>query len=94
MFMDLFALITIPILYSSKSAPQGPKRWLINLKWTFSNTYFPILGNKMLPSPCNQCVTITSASHLLGTKPGPEVERAECTIHMNDAPSHHYLLLG
>lgn len=33
---------------------------------------------------------VTSSSHLLGTKLGPEIERAECTIRMNDAPTTGY----
>ncbi|XP_054544705.1 alpha-N-acetylgalactosaminide alpha-2,6-sialyltransferase 6 isoform X5 [Talpa occidentalis] len=43
-----------------------------------------------LPSRCRQCVIVTSSSHLLGTKLGPEIERAECTIRMNDAPTTGY----
>ncbi|XP_055456539.1 alpha-N-acetylgalactosaminide alpha-2,6-sialyltransferase 6 isoform X2 [Psammomys obesus] len=98
-FVVLFALITILILYSSNSANEvfhygslrGRTRRPVNLKkWSFSNAYFPILGNKTLPSRCNQCVIITSSSHLLGTKLGPEIERAECTIRMNDAPTTGY----
>ncbi|XP_032758631.1 alpha-N-acetylgalactosaminide alpha-2,6-sialyltransferase 6 isoform X1 [Rattus rattus] len=98
-FVVLFALITILILYSSNSANEvfhygslrGRSRRPVNLKkWSFSNAYFPILGNKTLPSRCNQCVIVTSSSHLLGTKLGPEIERAECTIRMNDAPTTGY----
>lgn len=33
---------------------------------------------------------VTSSSHLLGTKLGPEIEQAECTIRMNDAPTTGY----
>lgn len=49
-----------------------------------------LLAPQTLPSRCNQCVIITSSSHLLGTKLGPEIERAECTIRMNDAPTTGY----
>lgn len=56
MFVVLFALITILILYSSNSANEvfhygslrGRVRRPVNLKkWSFSNAYFPILGNKV-----------------------------------------------
>lgn len=56
MFVILFALITILILYSSNSANEvfhygslrGRTRRPVNLrKWSFSNAYFPILGNKV-----------------------------------------------
>lgn len=56
MFVVLLALITILILYSSNSANEvfhygslrGRMRRPVNLKkWSFSNAYFPILGNKV-----------------------------------------------
>ncbi|XP_026312927.1 alpha-N-acetylgalactosaminide alpha-2,6-sialyltransferase 6 isoform X1 [Piliocolobus tephrosceles] len=98
-FVILFALITILILYSSNSANEvfhygslrGRSRRPVNLKkWSITEGYVPILGNKTLPSRCHQCVIISSSSHLLGTKLGPEIERAECTIRMNDAPTTGY----
>ncbi|XP_036185454.1 alpha-N-acetylgalactosaminide alpha-2,6-sialyltransferase 6 isoform X1 [Myotis myotis] len=98
-FVILFALITILILYSSNSANEvfhygslrGRSRRPVNLKkWSITDGYVPILGNKTLPSRCHQCVIVTSSSHLLGTKLGPEIERAECTIRMNDAPTTGY----
>ncbi|XP_012929303.1 alpha-N-acetylgalactosaminide alpha-2,6-sialyltransferase 6 isoform X5 [Heterocephalus glaber] len=97
-FVILFALITILILYSSNSANEvfhyGSLRgrgYRPNLKkWSLTDGFVPILGNKTLPSRCHQCVIVTSSSHLLGTKLGPEIERAECTIRMNDAPTTGY----
>ncbi|XP_032162563.1 alpha-N-acetylgalactosaminide alpha-2,6-sialyltransferase 6 isoform X1 [Mustela erminea] len=98
-FVVLFTLITILILYSSNSASEvfhygslrGRTRKPINVrKWSITGAYVPILGNKTLPSRCHQCVIVTSSSHLLGTKLGPEIERAECTIRMNDAPTTGY----
>ncbi|KAM9081812.1 alpha-N-acetylgalactosaminide alpha-2,6-sialyltransferase 6 isoform 1-T1 [Megaptera novaeangliae] len=98
-FVILFALITILILYSSNSANEvfhygslrGRTRRPVNLKkWSITDGYTPILGNKTLPSRCHQCVIVTSSSHLLGTKLGPEIERAECAIRMNDAPTTGY----
>ncbi|OWK10365.1 ST6GALNAC6 [Cervus elaphus hippelaphus] len=70
---------------------KGRTRRPVNLrKWSLTDGYIPILGNKTLPSRCGQCVIVTSSSHLLGTKLGPEIERAECTIRMNDAPTTGY----
>ncbi|XP_025744152.1 alpha-N-acetylgalactosaminide alpha-2,6-sialyltransferase 6 isoform X3 [Callorhinus ursinus] len=98
-FVVVFALITILIVYSSNSAhdvfrygsPRGRTRRPVDLKkWSITDAYVPILGNKTLPSRCHQCVIVTSSSHLLGTKLGPEIERAECTIRMNDAPTTGY----
>ncbi|XP_069913342.1 alpha-N-acetylgalactosaminide alpha-2,6-sialyltransferase 6 isoform X7 [Oryctolagus cuniculus] len=98
-FVVLFALVTILILYSSSSANEvfhygslrGRSHRPVNFKkWDIANAYIPLLGNKTLPSRCHQCVIVTSSSHLLGTKLGPEIERAECTIRMNDAPTTGY----
>lgn len=56
MFVILFALITILILYSSNSANEvfhygslrGRSRRPINLKkWSITDGYVPILGNKV-----------------------------------------------
>lgn len=56
MFVILFALITILILYSSNSANEvfhygslrGRTRRPVNLKkWSISDGYVPILGNKV-----------------------------------------------
>ncbi|XP_075416859.1 alpha-N-acetylgalactosaminide alpha-2,6-sialyltransferase 6 isoform X3 [Tenrec ecaudatus] len=90
----LFALITILILYSSNSTSEvfhySTHRPVNVRKWSITNGYVPLLGNKTLPSRCHQCVIVTSSSHLLGTKLGAEIERAECTIRMNDAPTTGY----
>ncbi|KFV71558.1 Alpha-N-acetylgalactosaminide alpha-2,6-sialyltransferase 6, partial [Struthio camelus australis] len=43
-----------------------------------------------LTSHCHQCVIVTSSSHLLGTRLGSEIDQAECTIRMNDAPTTGY----
>ncbi|XP_051694432.1 alpha-N-acetylgalactosaminide alpha-2,6-sialyltransferase 6 isoform X8 [Oryctolagus cuniculus] len=70
------------------SLPPGPPvgRWPLPL----SRRRREMSSNKTLPSRCHQCVIVTSSSHLLGTKLGPEIERAECTIRMNDAPTTGY----
>ncbi|XP_038600618.1 alpha-N-acetylgalactosaminide alpha-2,6-sialyltransferase 6 [Tachyglossus aculeatus] len=92
----LFALIMLLILYSSNSgnevfhytALRARFQRPTNLKkWGVAESYVPVSGNKTLTTRCHQCVVITSSSHLLGSKLGPEIERAECTIRMNDAPT-------
>jgi len=52
--------------------------------------------DSLCPSPqsltahCHQCAIVTSSSHLLGTHLGAEIDQAECTIRMNDAPTTGY----
>uniref|UniRef100_A0A8C9M3L6 Alpha-N-acetylgalactosaminide alpha-2,6-sialyltransferase 6 n=1 Tax=Panthera tigris altaica TaxID=74533 RepID=A0A8C9M3L6_PANTA len=97
-FVILFALITILILYSSNSANEvfhygslrGRTRRWGNQDSGRQMLTFLAASPQTLPSRCHQCVIVTSSSHLLGTKLGPEIERAECTIRMNDAPTTGY----
>lgn len=36
---------------------------------------------------CHHCALVTSSSHVLRTGAGAEIDRAECVIRMNDAPT-------
>ncbi|XP_060107376.1 alpha-N-acetylgalactosaminide alpha-2,6-sialyltransferase 6 [Heteronotia binoei] len=98
-FLILFGLVTLLIIYSSNSRSEefhytslGEKVPLpSSLKeWGVKNGYLPVSGNKTLDRHCNQCAIITSSSHLLKSKLGPEIDRTECTIRMNDAPTTGY----
>ncbi|KAF4024143.1 hypothetical protein G4228_015836 [Cervus hanglu yarkandensis] len=99
-FVILFALITTLVLCSSNSASEvshysslwGRIRQLVNLKkWSITDGYIPILAHKTLPSRCHQydCHQLQPPD-LLGTKLGPEVKQAECTIRMNNTPTTDY----
>lgn len=39
---------------------------------------------------CRTCALVTSSSHVLGTGAGAEIDRAQCVIRMNDAPTMGY----
>lgn len=39
---------------------------------------------------CHNCALVTSSSHVLGTGAGEEIDRTECVIRMNDAPTMGY----
>lgn len=39
---------------------------------------------------CHHCALVTSSSHVLGSQAGEEIDRAECVIRMNDAPTLGY----
>lgn len=36
---------------------------------------------------CHSCALVTSSSHVLGSRAGEEIDRADCVIRMNDAPT-------
>lgn len=39
---------------------------------------------------CHHCALVTSSSHVLGSQAGEDINRAECVIRMNDAPTAGY----
>ncbi|KAM6431210.1 alpha-N-acetylgalactosaminide alpha-2,6-sialyltransferase 6 isoform 1-T2 [Liasis olivaceus] len=95
----LFAVVMLLIIYNSNgrneafrySASQAKPQLPSSLKkWGVKSEYLPVSGNKTLDHRCNQCVLITSSSHLLGSKLGKTIDQSECTIRMNDAPTTGY----
>ncbi|NWH94511.1 SIA7E sialyltransferase, partial [Aegithalos caudatus] len=39
---------------------------------------------------CRSCALVTSSGHLLGGRQGDRIDRSECVIRMNDAPTRGY----
>lgn len=39
---------------------------------------------------CKDCALVTSSGHLLRSRQGPQIDRTECVIRMNDAPTRGY----
>ncbi|MEQ2282576.1 hypothetical protein AMECASPLE_002271 [Ameca splendens] len=100
-FFAVFILTTLLILYGSNSSNDGvyiPFHVAINhtikttdlKKWSGRDGYMPIYGNKSITLHCHNCALVTSSSHVLGSRAGDEVDRTECVIRMNDAPTSGY----
>ncbi|XP_071232838.1 alpha-N-acetylgalactosaminide alpha-2,6-sialyltransferase 5-like [Salvelinus alpinus] len=49
--------------------------------------YSSIIDHKPLKMHCRSCALVTSSGHLIGGGRGEEIDRAECVIRMNDAPT-------
>ncbi|XP_069014052.1 LOW QUALITY PROTEIN: alpha-N-acetylgalactosaminide alpha-2,6-sialyltransferase 5 [Embiotoca jacksoni] len=49
--------------------------------------YSGIIDHKPLRMHCHTCALVTSSGHLVGGGRGDEIDRAECVIRMNDAPT-------
>lgn len=49
-----------------------------------------ILRFQPLRLHCNSCSLVTSSGHLTGGERGAEIDRADCVIRMNDAPTQGY----
>ncbi|XP_026168750.1 alpha-N-acetylgalactosaminide alpha-2,6-sialyltransferase 5 isoform X2 [Mastacembelus armatus] len=49
--------------------------------------YSGIIDHKPLRMHCQTCALVTSSGHLIGGGRGEEIDRAECIIRMNDAPT-------
>lgn len=101
-FAAIFLLMTLLILYSSNSGSEvisGPFHVATNhhsikptnlKKWAGKDGYVAVYGNKNMTLHCHHCALVTSSSHLLGARTGPDIDRAECVIRMNDAPTSGY----
>ncbi|ROL50063.1 Alpha-N-acetylgalactosaminide alpha-2,6-sialyltransferase 6 [Anabarilius grahami] len=97
----IFLIMTLLILYSSNSSADLYSSFKVsefhhtvkntNLKkWAGKEGYLPVYGNKSMNLHCHQCALVTSSSHVLGTHVGDEIDRTECVIRMNDAPTSGY----
>ncbi|XP_023263826.1 alpha-N-acetylgalactosaminide alpha-2,6-sialyltransferase 5-like [Seriola lalandi dorsalis] len=49
--------------------------------------YSGVIDHKSLKMHCGTCALVTSSGQLTGSKRGQEIDRSECVIRMNDAPS-------
>ncbi|XP_022065820.1 alpha-N-acetylgalactosaminide alpha-2,6-sialyltransferase 5-like isoform X2 [Acanthochromis polyacanthus] len=52
--------------------------------------YAGVMDHKPLKMHCGTCALVTSSGQLTGSKKGEEIDRSECVIRMNDAPSVGY----
>ncbi|KAG7477273.1 hypothetical protein MATL_G00092370 [Megalops atlanticus] len=99
-FGAIFLLMTLLILYSSNSGntandTYSPFRNSYHhaakstdlKKWAGKEGYMVVYGNKSMTLHCHECALVTSSSHVLGSGVGDEIDRTECVIRMNDAPT-------
>ncbi|XP_013862038.1 alpha-N-acetylgalactosaminide alpha-2,6-sialyltransferase 6 isoform X2 [Austrofundulus limnaeus] len=100
-FLAIFILMTILILYTSNNVseevytPFHVATMKINKttdlkRWSRKDGFVPISGNKSLALHCGNCALVTSSSHVLSSQAGEEIDRTECVIRMNDAPTLGY----
>lgn len=97
-FGAVFLITILLILYSSKSENETyrafkpavfpSKTRIADLKkMAGKEGYVSIFGNKNMTLHYNQCALVTSSSHVLSSGAGAEIDRADCVIRMNDAPT-------
>ncbi|KAK6304997.1 alpha-N-acetylgalactosaminide alpha-2,6-sialyltransferase 6 isoform X1 [Coregonus clupeaformis] len=100
-FGAIFLLMTLLILYSSNSGndisplyspfrasmPHHAIKVTDLKKWAGKEGYVAVYGNKNMTLHCHHCALVTSSSHVLGSRAGPEIDRTQCVIRMNDAPT-------
>ncbi|XP_070765113.1 alpha-N-acetylgalactosaminide alpha-2,6-sialyltransferase 5b [Enoplosus armatus] len=63
--------------------PERPRR----LPTPTLEGYTGVMDHKPLKMHCRTCALVTSSGQLTGSKRGEEIDRSECVIRMNDAPS-------
>lgn len=97
-FAAILILMTLLILYGSNNVNEpvyAPFHMVTNhavkttdlKKWSGKDGYIPVHGNKNMTLLCHHCALVTSSSHVLGSRAGEEIDRTECVIRMNDAPT-------
>ncbi|XP_017263398.1 alpha-N-acetylgalactosaminide alpha-2,6-sialyltransferase 6 [Kryptolebias marmoratus] len=100
-FLAIFILMTLLIFFSSNSGndavytpfhvASAKTITATDLKrWSRKDGFVPVHGNKSLALHCGKCALVTSSSHVLSTRAGEEIDRTECVIRMNDAPTLGY----
>ncbi|XP_056459756.1 alpha-N-acetylgalactosaminide alpha-2,6-sialyltransferase 5b isoform X1 [Gadus chalcogrammus] len=52
--------------------------------------YKSFVDQKPLKMHCSSCSLVSSSGQLTGGRRGEEIDRAQCVIRMNDAPSAHF----
>ncbi|XP_047198742.1 alpha-N-acetylgalactosaminide alpha-2,6-sialyltransferase 5b [Hippoglossus stenolepis] len=76
-------------LDAASSATKKPER-LQRLTTSTLEGYAGVMDHKSLKMRCSTCALVTSSGQLTGNKRGEEIDRSECVIRMNDAPSEGY----
>ncbi|TKS74514.1 Alpha-N-acetylgalactosaminide alpha-2,6-sialyltransferase 5 [Collichthys lucidus] len=70
----------------STKKPERPQR----VPASTLEGYTGVMDHKPLKMHCRTCALVTSSGQLTGSKRGGEIDRSECVIRMNDAPSIGY----
>lgn len=55
-----------------------------------TTTFLCAFSHQFLDMNCNQCALISSSGQMLGTGVGEEIDKIECVIRMNNAPTGGY----
>ncbi|KAM9383720.1 alpha-N-acetylgalactosaminide alpha-2,6-sialyltransferase 5-like [Pholidichthys leucotaenia] len=71
---------------SSMKRPNRPQR----LTASTLEGYTGIMDHKPLKMHCSTCALVTSSGQLTRSNRGEEIDRSDCVIRMNDAPSVGY----
>ncbi|XP_028301090.1 alpha-N-acetylgalactosaminide alpha-2,6-sialyltransferase 5b [Gouania willdenowi] len=72
-------------LNASHPSTRSPNRAIPAL-----DGYTGVMDHKPLKMHCRTCSLVTSSGQLIGGNRKEEIDRSECVIRMNDAPSHRY----
>ncbi|KAM9358343.1 alpha-N-acetylgalactosaminide alpha-2,6-sialyltransferase 5-like [Symphorus nematophorus] len=71
----------------STKKPERPQRFPTSTL----EGYTGVMDHKPLKMHCRTCALVTSSGQLTGNRRGAEIDRSECVIRMNDAPSIGYV---
>lgn len=88
-FLLAFIIAVCVLVYkiTPTDLSDRPKQPISSWRSTILTGYKDIVENQSLQMHCNTCSLVTSSGHLTGSKRGREIDRADCVIRMNDAPT-------
>ncbi|KAM9849244.1 alpha-N-acetylgalactosaminide alpha-2,6-sialyltransferase 5b [Aulostomus maculatus] len=71
-------------------SPASSNKKTESLRVSTLEGYTSVMDHKTLRMHCSTCALVTSSGQLTGRERGEEIDRSECVIRMNDAPSMGY----
>ncbi|KAK7136073.1 hypothetical protein R3I94_014658 [Phoxinus phoxinus] len=91
-------LTSLLFLYNSSSTDtpedqiqsDGHQMNVLSQQTSYLEGYSSIIDHKPLRMHCRSCALVTSSGHMTGSDRGAEIDRKECVIRMNDAPTKGY----
>ncbi|CAM4717765.1 unnamed protein product [Leuciscus chuanchicus] len=91
-------LTSLLFLYNSSSTDtpedqiqsDGHQMNVHSQQTSYLEGYSSIIDHKPLRMHCRSCALVISSGHMTGSNRGEEIDRKECVIRMNDAPTKGY----
>ncbi|XP_067398232.1 alpha-N-acetyl-neuraminyl-2,3-beta-galactosyl-1,3-N-acetyl-galactosaminide alpha-2,6-sialyltransferase isoform X1 [Emydura macquarii macquarii] len=88
----LYVLFCLQLRWLSCQRLEERERPLVMVPGTRSFKGYSCVpdGKPLVRAPCRQCAMVSSSGQMLGSQLGKEIDRTECVLRMNHAPTKGY----